>query len=308
MDLLQLQYFQTIARLENLTKAAELLYVAQPNLSVSMKRLEEDLGVSLFDRRKGRIRLTQAGRLFLAYVDRVLGDLDRGVTEVRAAQAKAGERVRIASVIIDLVGNLLDMFLPENADIAFEHIHCHNNEVLKKIQGDEADFGFIFGDLHDDGMEYIEIDRCERVIQLSASHPLAGRGAVSLSEIGGQRFICNLARDDEALYERLFRSRVLQPDVFYRCDDNRVEVSMITGGGISIAPLSNYIKLTREYPGQNLACLRIRDPLPEARLGMVRPMGRHLSAASLRFYQMVSQFFRQEEEIRRAFTRTLPEL
>lgn len=307
MDLLQLQYFQTIARLENLTKASELLYVAQPNLSVSMKRLEEDLGVSLFERRRGRIRLTQTGKLFLSYVDRALEDLSRGVSEARAVEEKAGERVRVASVIIDLVGNLLDMFLPDNADVSFEHIHCHNDEVIGKIQRDEADFGFIFGDPQDDGMEYIEIDRCERVVQLAASHPLAGRGVVSLSELGGERFILNLARDDQALFDRLFRSRALQPGVFYRCDDNRVEVSMLIGGGVSIAPLSNFIKLTRDYPDQELACLRIREALPEARLGMVRPMGRHLSAASLQFYQMVSRFFRQEEAIRQGFLTTFPE-
>jgi len=307
MDILQLQYFQTVARLENLTKASELLYIAQPNLSVSMKRLEEDLGIALFERRKGRIRLTPAGKLFLSYVDRALEDLGSGISEARAMEEQAVERVRIASVIIDLVGNLLDLFLPENPDIAFEHVHCHNDEVLRKIQRDEADFGFVFDNPRDDSMEYIEIDRCERVVQLSASHPLAGRGIVSLSELKGQRFICNLARDDSMLLDSLSRSGALQPGIAYRCDDNRVEVSMITGGGISIAPLSNFIKLTRDYPGQNLACLRIREKLPEARLGMVRPMGRHLSAASLQFYHMVSRFFQREEEIRRAFTETLPE-
>jgi DNA-binding transcriptional LysR family regulator len=307
MDILQLQYFQTIARLENLTKASELLYIAQPNLSVSMKRLEEDLGIALFDRRKGRIRLTPTGKIFLSYVDRVLEDLNTGISEARAVEAKAVERVRVASVIIDLVGNLLDLFLPEHAEISFEHIHCHNDEVLEKIRRDEADFGFIFGDPQDDGMEYIEIDHCERVAQLAASHPLAGQGMISLSELNGQRLICNLARDDSALFDGLFRTGALQPGVFYRCDDNRVEVSMLNGGGVSIAPISNYIKLTREFPGQDLACLRIRERLPEARLGMVRPTGRHLSAASLQFYQMVSRFFRREDEIRRAYIQMLPE-
>ncbi len=307
MDLLQLQYFQTIARLENLTKAAEQLYVAQPNLSVSMKRLEADLGVSLFERRRGRIRLTPTGKLFLAHVDQVLEDLDRGVSAARRMEEKSAERVRVASVIIDLMGNLLELFLPDNAGVAFEHIHCHNDEVLEKLRRDEADFGFVFGEPDDEGIEYIEIDRCERVVQLAASHPLAGRGVISLNELNGERLICNLARDDRTLLDGLFRARALHPGVFYRCDDNRVEVSMLSGGGISIAPLSNYIKLKREYPAQPLACLRIREPLPDARLGMVRPTGRHLSAASLQFYQMVSRFFERERQIRDAFLRTMPE-
>lgn len=48
MDLLQLQYFRTIAQYENLTKAAQALFVSQPNLSTSLSRLEDDLGVKLF--------------------------------------------------------------------------------------------------------------------------------------------------------------------------------------------------------------------------------------------------------------------
>lgn len=304
MDILQLQYFQTISRLENLTKAAEVLYVAQPNLSVSMKRLEADLGVALFERRKGKIRLTESGKLFQAYVDKMLEQLNEGISGARALEEKSAERVRVASVIVDLMGNLLERFLPENPGISFEHVHCHNDEVVGKIRRNEADFGFVFGDPRDESMEYIEIDRCERVVQLSADHPLAGRGLVSLSELSGQRFVCNLARDDESVLEQL-RGGVFRPDVFFRCDDNRVELSMLAGGAISIAPLSNYIKLAREYPGQNIAMLRLRESLPEVCLGMVRPAGRRLSAASLRFYQMVTAFFAQEREARLAFLQPL---
>ena len=80
MDLLQLQYFRTIAQYENLTKAAQALFVSQPNLSTSLSRLEEDLGVKLFERRRGKIALTSNGKLFLTYVERVLGELDNGIT------------------------------------------------------------------------------------------------------------------------------------------------------------------------------------------------------------------------------------
>lgn len=308
MDILQLQYFQTIARLENITKASELLYVAQPNLSVSMKRLEDELGVSLFQRRKGKISLTETGKLFLSYVDRILDEMNEGIAGARRLEEKAGERVRVASVIIDLMGNLLDGFLPANPGIAFEHIHCHNDEVTGRIRRNEADFGFVFGDPGDDSMEYMEIDRCQRVAQLSEKHPLAGRGEISLADLNGQKLVCNLARDDETVLEGLFRAGTLKPSVFFRCDDNRVEISMLTGGGgVSIVPVSHYIKLLREYPGQGLVCLRIREPLPEARLGMVRPAERRLSAASLQFYQLVSRFFLREYEIREKFLRSWPE-
>lgn len=307
MDILQLQYFQTIARLENISKASELLYVAQPNLSVSIKRLEEDLGVALFDRRRGKIKLTPAGKLFLGYVDGILAHLDEGVSAARESQRKSNERVRVASIIVDLMGNLLNEYLPTHANVSYHQQNCRNNEVAEKVLHGEADFGFIFGAAPRQGLEYIEIDTCERIVQLSRNHPLAEKQIVSLSELNGQRLICNLARDDEDLISELSHTRLLHPNVFYTCDDNRVEVSMITkGGGLSIAPLSNYLKLVNSMPALNMTYLRIREELPLARLGMIRRTGDHLSNAALQFYEMVSRFFLHESEIARAFTDTMP--
>lgn len=60
MELLQLQYFRKVAELEHMTRAAEELRIAQPALSKTISRLEEDLGVPLFDRNGRQIR--QIGR------------------------------------------------------------------------------------------------------------------------------------------------------------------------------------------------------------------------------------------------------
>lgn len=307
MDILQLQYFQTIARLENISKASELLYVAQPNLSVSIKRLEEDLGVALFERRRGKIKLTPAGRLFLGYVDGILAHLDEGVAATRESQRQSNERVRVASIVVDLMGSLLNEYLSSHEHVSFRQLNCLNSEVPDRVLRGEADFGFVFGAVAQQGLEYIEIDSCERIVQLSRAHPLAEKRVISLPELNGQRLICNLARDDEQVLRELSHGKRLRPDVFYTCDDNRVEISMMTrGGGVSIAPLSNYLKLINATPELDITYLRIREPLPPARLGMIRRTGDHLSGAALQFYELVSRFFLHEREIARAFEATMP--
>ncbi len=307
MDILQLQYFQTIARLENITKASELLYVAQPNLSVSIKRLEEDLGVALFERRKGKIRLTDTGRVFLRYVDDVLGQLDEAVEQVRETDRQAGERLRVASVIVDLIGALLHDFLSAHPDVSVRQFNCRNSEVTEKVQNGDADFGFVFGAPSGAGLEYIEIDRCERVVQLAKDHPLADRAIVSLRDLAGERLICNHARDDEEIIRELHRSRRLRAEPFYECDDQRVEISMITRSrGVSIAPLSNTLKLLNQDPTLNLTCVRIREELPPSCLGMIRKSGTRLSRASLQFYELVHRFFEQEKEIANRYAAGLP--
>ena len=307
MDILQLQYFQTIARLENITRASEILYVAQPNLSTSIKRLEEDLGVSLFDRRRGKIRLTPTGKLFLGYVDDILSQLDSGIAAARESERRADEQVRVASVIVDLLGNLLTDFLPEHRNVSFRQFNCRNAEVVNKIKNGEADLGFIFGTPPMQGLEYIQIDCCERVLQLAEDHPLASRKIVSLRELDGQRFIRNLSRDDADVLTDLTRSGRCRPETYFECDDNRVEVSMLLhGGGVSLAPVSNYLKLKNSDPSLPLTCRRVREALPEARLGMIRRSGERLSPAALSFSEIVSRFFLREAELAQAYTDTLP--
>lgn len=76
MELLQLQYFERVARYENMTKAAKELCVAQSAVSQSIARLEEDLGVRLFLREGKRLKLSPCGVLLCSRLPSVLGTLD----------------------------------------------------------------------------------------------------------------------------------------------------------------------------------------------------------------------------------------
>ena len=85
MELSQLRYFMAVAELGNMSKAAQALFVSKPNLSTSISRLEEEVGVPLFDRRRGKIVLNQNGELLLESVKRAVNTLDAGVREIGRA-------------------------------------------------------------------------------------------------------------------------------------------------------------------------------------------------------------------------------
>ncbi len=76
MELTQLRYFKTAAECNNFSEAAERLHVSQPALSLSVKKLEEELGVPLFERSKNKICLNDAGRLALTYAEAILAKAD----------------------------------------------------------------------------------------------------------------------------------------------------------------------------------------------------------------------------------------
>lgn len=82
MEINQIKQFRVIAQTESISKAAELLYIAQPSLSQTLKRLETELGTPLFERRGRRIVLNGAGKIFLKYCDDILSSLDSAEKEI----------------------------------------------------------------------------------------------------------------------------------------------------------------------------------------------------------------------------------
>lgn len=83
MEFLQLKYFSTAAAHEHITKAAELLHIAQPALTQSIRRLEEELGVTLFDRSGRNIVLNETGKIFLKRITPILAELENLPDEIR---------------------------------------------------------------------------------------------------------------------------------------------------------------------------------------------------------------------------------
>jgi len=78
MELLQLKYFQTVARQEHMTRAAAELGIAQPALSQTISRLEAELGISLFERVGRGIRLSEFGKAYALRVERIFQELEEG--------------------------------------------------------------------------------------------------------------------------------------------------------------------------------------------------------------------------------------
>ena len=119
LELLQLKYFETVAKYENMTTASKELFVAQPAISQSISRLEEDLGVELFARQGRRIKLNACGKHLNARLSSILTSLD----SVRFESAEIAER---SSSTIGLkvlsASSLLPRMLSE-----FQHVYPHIN-------------------------------------------------------------------------------------------------------------------------------------------------------------------------------------
>ena len=124
MNLSQLKYFVTLARLEHYTKAAEELEISQPSLSYAMTMLEQELGTKLFQKKGRNIVLTKYGKFFLDYVEQSLQTLELGVRKTKSMTGQTKGRIDLAYIYTlgsEFVPRIVGDFLRshEELDIQF---------------------------------------------------------------------------------------------------------------------------------------------------------------------------------------------
>lgn len=142
MELLQLHYFRTVARTEHMTKAAQELCIAQPALSKTISRLEEDLGVPLFDRHRGRIRLNAFGKAFLDKVEKALTLLEEGRKEVSELAGLEQGSIHLATSTLDRLTDALGEFLALYPEVSFRITQASMEEMTQLVEAGEVDMCF----------------------------------------------------------------------------------------------------------------------------------------------------------------------
>ncbi|UUZ91478.1 LysR family transcriptional regulator [Paenibacillus sp. P25] len=140
MESLQLKYFLTVARLEHMTKAAQELHIAQPALSKTISRLEEDLGTPLFDRDGRQIRLNPFGRAFLKKAKAALELLEEGRREVADLSGLERGRIHLSLSHMEQLREPLRLFLSLYPEANF-HIRQSGMEDMEQfLESSEIDF------------------------------------------------------------------------------------------------------------------------------------------------------------------------
>lgn len=127
MELQQLQYFLVAAQYEHITKAANSLKIAQPALSQSIKRLEAELGVKLFDRKKGGIELSAAGKLLVQELKPIMKSLDSLPRKLSEASKKQHQTIHLNVLAAStLVTDCIIAYKAEHPDVNFQFVQSQS--------------------------------------------------------------------------------------------------------------------------------------------------------------------------------------
>ncbi|MER7048877.1 LysR family transcriptional regulator [Streptomyces jumonjinensis] len=288
MDLLQLRYFQTVARYEHMSRAAEELRVAQPSLSRTIARLEAELGSPLFSRQGRRIRLNQYGAMFLRHVDRALSELDDGRRAVREARDTGLGRVGVASETLLTVTHLLGSFRAAHPRADVRLFQSTAEEMERRLRSREVDFCVASQPLNGANLDSIELAREEVLLAVPPGHRLDGRESVTIPELADEPFVTTRRGHwQRALLDRLFSSEGLTPLLSCEGDEPGASQDMVSAGlGIGLIPAtSRRIGTDSHIP---VAWVRLDAPDCHRVLTLVWNRDAHLSDAALSFREFTT--------------------
>lgn len=144
MDLKQLTYIVTIAQEQNLSRAAEKLYVSQSTLSLYLKKLEQELGLLLFTRRNNRLSITPAGKLYMQTAQELLEMKDALYKTLRARRTEQTLNIGIASqLLLRIFAQVLIAFKPTAPNFTVNVTEGRSVDLLAKLEAGEIDTAIV---------------------------------------------------------------------------------------------------------------------------------------------------------------------
>lgn len=247
MELRHLRYFVIAAEEQNFRRAAQRLHVAQPALSKQIALLEAELGCDLFVRIKGRVLLSEVGRLYAEDARRILRDVDLATERVRQAATGQIGTLRVGfretAGRSQIVSRSFSFFRQTFPAVELRLQQMTSPAQCSALQAGELDAGFIYlSPEHDRGLARIEIAVDRFYLALHRAHPLAGKSEIHLRDLEAESFLW-LARSRNAYYsDTLLRTCIaggLAPRIIQEVDSEATALNLVAVGmGVSfiVAP------------------------------------------------------------------------
>jgi len=238
MELRHLRYFAVIAELENFSRAAQVLHIAQPALSQRMLDLEAELGLGLFERVGRGVRLTRAGQYYLEEVRQILARID--AVGKQARQIERGEVGSLRLAVLEAlalappVPRLLQELRTHHPGLHLKLVGMPTLAQYEAIHAGSLDAGFVaHRAVHDPTIEGLPVMAMPFHAMVPADHPLAARASVRWQDLEDLDFIWP---EEEArtsywtVFREAFEGKGWQPRVVQEASSNITITSLVAAG------------------------------------------------------------------------------
>jgi DNA-binding transcriptional LysR family regulator len=297
MDLRRLRYFVVAAEELNFSRAAERLRIAQPPLSSQIKRLENELGVLLFDRTGRGVRLTDAGYVLLEEARRIFIQLEQTARIVeRVGSGKVGRLSLgfVPSATNEVLPPVLYQFRRGFPDVELFLHEMMPDQVVQRLHGRQIDVGFFYLPFDDSALDIRPVSREPLVVALPEMHPLAKEPEIDLRALEREPFVLPRRYNMPGLYGQVtevcrqagFTPRTVQKDVWLM----QTIVGLVASGiGVALVPAS-----LRNFRRKGVVYKTVRELSPTVEMGVVWRRG-DSSAVLSAFLDVVGEVARLAE-------------
>jgi DNA-binding transcriptional LysR family regulator len=229
MNVNQMKYFEVLAKTEHYGEASEKLFISQPSLSYGISKLEDTLGVKLFNHVGRNIKLSEAGKVLLPFVQSALIQIEQGEKALQNWKTEETAKMNIGFIdflAVRYIPQLIQQF--DKQQIQFDLYRSTTKNIVKNIKNGDYDIGFC-SYTDDPSLNLIPVMQYKFMALMPKKHPLAKQESILLSELAKWPLVTY--RDTISLgvtvKEMLAKSKI--PLVF----KNYYEDDLVIGGIVS---------------------------------------------------------------------------
>jgi len=295
-DLADLRAFVAVAELSSFRAAAESIHLSQPALSRRIDKLEQALGVRLFERTTRSVNLTAVGRDFSHKARSVLDDLENSLMSMQAVAAS-----QLGEVVIACVPSAVYYFLPkvlrdfheQHPRIRVRIVDDSANGVLESVARGEADFGINFIGTQEPEIEFNVILKEPFVVACHRQHPIARQKEVTWRELTKYDFMTvDKSSGNRLLVDLALANSEVRPSWCFEAKHVSTLLGLVEANlGIAVVPRLSM----PQGEHHTLAQVKLVEPTLERNIGLILRQGRRLTPAAKKLYDMIDTMWPREE-------------
>jgi DNA-binding transcriptional LysR family regulator len=245
LELRQLRQFVAVAEAGSFSGAAKRLCMAQPPLSMAIRKLETEIGATLFDRSLRGVRLTPSGFAALISARKCLRNAEEVVSAALAADAEEAGYLCVAfigSVTFGLMPRIVQAFRARFPNVKLELREATNREVLAAVQNGSVDLGFVrLPALCPPGVAMQSVEKDLYCIALPLGHRLSRKRSLRVADLAGESFIGYLpSQAGSGLHGavmQIFREVGVSPNIVQEAVQVHTVIGLVESGlGVALVP------------------------------------------------------------------------
>lgn len=288
ISLRQVQAFISVARCSTFAEAAEKMCVSQPALSSAIKKMEQQLGGSLFSRSTRKVELSPEGAQFLPVAMRLMHDWEDAFSDLTNTFAMGQGKLSIAampSFAAGLLPQILQQFHQQYTNIKVSVADIVMESVYKEVREGRVELGFTFEQEHQEACQFEPLFSDNFMVIVPGEHPLASAAQLSWHDIVSFPFV---AMNKNSAMRGWIDSYVQQQGSRLNVVAEAGQLATLGqfvkyGLGISVVPCL----CEEQLSGQQLRCIPLSDSGLSKRVGIIKSSRANLSVAAASFWQWV---------------------